>query len=190
MDDHFATLGQPRRPWLDADALKDAFHRQSATLHPDVPGTGDAARFAALNAAYTALREPVSRLRHLLELEAPATLSAGNAPPPELGDLFMELAGIRRRLDDFLARRNTATSPLSRALLAGEERGLAGEIGQVIGRLETAQAAALAELQALDAHWPEAHPDDLAALAVLYRRLSYLARWLAQTLEAQFALRS
>ena len=35
MTDHFATLGEPRRPWLDAEALKEKFHRLSGTVHPD-----------------------------------------------------------------------------------------------------------------------------------------------------------
>ncbi len=72
--DHFAELGQPRRPSLDADALKDHFHRLTAEHHPDI--AGDGGRFTTLNAAYTVLREPAARLRHLLELDAPAALAA------------------------------------------------------------------------------------------------------------------
>src|SRR5438046_1855915 len=104
MTDHFAILEQPRRPWLDPESLKDAFHRLSTMLHPDVRGTGDAARFAALNSAYSVLREPASRVRHLLELTAPAALAANPPPPIELGDLFVHLAALRRRFDEALAK--------------------------------------------------------------------------------------
>ena len=39
MTDHFAALAQPRRPWLDGDALKESFHR-AATLDPWVVTNG------------------------------------------------------------------------------------------------------------------------------------------------------
>ena len=58
--DHFAAFDFPRTPWVDADELKEKFHRLSAQRHPDAPGGSDAA-FAALNAAWQILREPASR---------------------------------------------------------------------------------------------------------------------------------
>ena len=186
MTDYFAILDQPRRPWLDADAVKAAFHRASAVLHPDVPGSGDAAQFAELNAAHSVLREPASRLRHLLELTAPDTLAAAAAPPGEFGDLFMQIAGVRQRLDGFLKRRQTATSALARALLTGEEAGLRQELEVVLGSLEGAESALLEEVQELDRDWEEGASAEM--LGSLYRRLSYLARWLAQTREAAFGL--
>ena len=76
MLDYFALLRTPRRPWLDADSIKQTFFTLSAELHPDRVHTADAAekhtaneRSAELNAAYQCLREPRERLRHLLELE-------------------------------------------------------------------------------------------------------------------------
>ena len=190
MTDHFAALGQPRRPWLEADALKDAFHRRSAALHPDVRGTGDGAQFAALNAAYSVLREPAARLRHLLELTAPAALAATAAPPLELGDLFMQIAGLRRRLTELLAQRHTATSPLTRALLAGGETTLRRELHAVLAQLEGAEATALEEVRALDSTWRETDAEAVAALTRRFHRLAYLTRWLAQTREALFTLGS
>jgi curved DNA-binding protein CbpA len=188
MIDHFSILGQPRRPWLDPEEVKDAFHRLGASLHPDVPGTGDAAQFTALNAAWSVLREPASRLRHLLELTAPEAL-AGAAPPPlELADLFMEIAGVRRRLDALLGKRKAATSPLTRALLASEEADLRREIQSTLGRLQAAEAASLAEVRVVDSAWNDPTPEAVAALVRSYHRLAYLARWLAQTRESLFAL--
>jgi curved DNA-binding protein CbpA len=188
MIDHFAILEQPRRLWLDADALKDAFHRLSATVHPDVAGTGDSAKFAALNGAYSVVREPASRMRHWLELTFPDAPTANPAPPPELGDLFMEIAGLRRRLDAHLAQRKAATSPLSRALLAGDEAALRRDLTAALERLEVAQSAALAELKSSDAAWQEAAPIPREALLGLSHRLAYLARWSTQLREALFAL--
>ena len=188
MTDHFATLGQPRRPWLDAEALKNAFHGRSASLHPDIPGTGDAAQFAALNAAYIVLRDHASRLRHLLELGAPAALAPASAPPVELSDLFMEIADTRRRLTEFLARRTAATSPLARALLAGEEAVLRREFNATLAQLELAEAGGLDEVRVLDSTWRETDAAAVAALTGCFHRLAYLGRWLAQSRESLFAL--
>lgn len=188
MHDHFTTLVQPRRPWLDAEALKAAFHRLSASLHPDVPGTGDAAQFAALNAAYAVLREPAARLRHLLELTAPELLAAGSSPPPALADLFMDIASVRRRLDEFLSKRTTATSPLTRALLAGDEAALRRDLTAIGAQLGAAEAAALEEVRLLDAAWHDPQTGAGEALTLLAHRLSYLARWRDQTREALFTL--
>ena len=190
MIDHFATLAQPRRPWLEAEALKDAFHRLSASLHPDVPGTGDGAQFTALNAAYSILRESAARLRHLLELTAPAALAATSAAPFELADLFMEIAGLRRRLDDLLSKRNAATSPLTRALLAAEESVLRRDLTTARERLEAAESASLDELRMVDSGWDKLSAEAGDSLPRLYQRLAYLARWLAQTREALFVLGS
>ncbi len=188
MTDHFAILHQPRRPWLDAGALKDAFHQRSAALHPDVSGTGDTAQFVALNGAYSVLREPGSRLRHLLELCAPAALADASAPPAELSDLFIQIAGARRRLGDLLARRTAANSPLSRALLAGEEAALRRDLHAVLAQLEATEANALAEVRVLDATWRETDAEAVNALTRHFHRLAYLARWLTQTREALFTL--
>jgi len=181
MTDHFALLGQERRPWLDAEAVKEAFHRRSAESHPDVPGSGDAGYFAELNAAYTVLRDPASRLRHLLELTSPEA-ATGQAPPPaELGDLFMRIGAMKRRLDALAAAQSAAGSPLARALLAGEEAAARRELSAVRDALDAALAAADAELRELDGRWAG---DETAELVHLYHRLAYLGRWQAQSREA------
>ena len=35
MTDHFALLDEPRRPWIDADLLKEKFLALSSRVHPD-----------------------------------------------------------------------------------------------------------------------------------------------------------
>ena len=135
MPDHFAILAQPRRPWLDPGALRESFQRAAAQHHPDAAGGGDA-QFAALNAAHTLLREPATRLRHLLELEAPDLLTRAAQIPPALADLFMQLAGHRRALETFRQKHSAAASPLARALLAAEKTAL-------LRALETALAHGL-----------------------------------------------
>jgi curved DNA-binding protein CbpA len=188
MPDHFAALDQPRRPWLDAAVLRECFHRSSAKLHPDVPGTGDAARFAALNAAYTVLRDPAARARHLLELEAPDLPAAATAPPPAFGDLFMRQAAIHQRLAAFRAKHASVSNPLARALLTDEEAALRHDAEAAQSALDTEHASALEDLRALDSRWSAGDETRFAQLADIQRRLTFLGKWRAQLREALFAL--
>ena len=188
MPDHFAALDQSRRPWLDAVGLKETFHRLSAMLHPDVPGSGDSARFVMLNAAYRILSDPAARARHLLELEAPDLLTAGAAPPPALGDLFMRQAAIHQRMAAFLARRSTAGTALSHALLAGEEAALRRDAEAAQSALEGACVSALEDLRMLDACWPAGEETRFAQLTDLQTRLAFLGKWRGQLIEALFSL--
>jgi len=183
MSDHFASLAQPRRPWLDPAALRESFHRAAAVAHPDAGG--DATAFAALNAAQTVLGEPASRLRHLLELEAPQLLARATPVPAELADLFMQLATVRRAAEDCRKKHAATASPLARALLAGEKVGVRATLAAAVARLAAAQEQALAELRALDAAWatPAWEP-----LADLQARLAFLAKWSGQLREDLFQL--
>src|SRR5947209_8387527 len=101
MLDYFALLNQPRRPWLDADLLQQTFLALSAEAHPDRVHNAEEAnksraqhRFTELNAAYNCLREPKTRLRHLLELEAGAKPADMQAIPPQLMNAFLEVSQL------------------------------------------------------------------------------------------------
>ena len=54
--DPFTVLGLPPRAGLSDDEVRAAWRRIAAATHPDRADGGDAARFAAAAAAYTALR--------------------------------------------------------------------------------------------------------------------------------------
>lgn len=189
MPDHFAVLAQPRRPWLDEEVLKERFHRASAAFHPDVEG-GGAEQFSAVNAAYSALRDPVSRLRHLLELEAPDQLARPQAIPSEFADFFMRLADLRGALDRFHKKEVTATSALARALLADERPGLQQRLGILQTELQEAHDRAMADLRALDAAWAAQSSEAAEQLAALHHRLAYLVKWRSQVSESLFKLQS
>jgi hypothetical protein len=188
MTDHFAALEQPRRPWIDPEALKDFFHRASAEWHPDVAGSGDAARFAAVTAAYSALRDPVGRLRHLLELEAPEQLSRPQSTPPEFADLFMRVAGFRQALDALVKKESAASNALTRALLANERMALWHRVIALRDELDTAYEATVTRLCALDAEWEARPADAMERLAGLQQRFAYLTKWRAQIGESLFKL--
>jgi hypothetical protein len=74
----FAALGLPARPDLSDEQVRAAWRAIATTTHPDLPGGGDPARYAAASAAYAVLRTRWGRT------EAYADLTA-EAPPPLLG---------------------------------------------------------------------------------------------------------
>lgn len=186
MSDHFLALAQPRRPWLASADLRESFQRAAARHHPDAGG--DAAHFAALNAAHTVLSAPATRLRHLIELAAPHLLHRPAPIPPGLADLFMQMAAARRARETFARKHAATASPLGRALLAAEKAGLVGELAAALARLATAHETALAELRALDAAWPAPTAAEWERLAVLQASFAFLEKWTAQLREDLFRL--
>jgi curved DNA-binding protein CbpA len=69
--DPFTVLGLPARPGLTDDEVRAAWRRIAAAAHPDRADGGDAARFAAAAAAYTALRTRFGRAEALADLAQP-----------------------------------------------------------------------------------------------------------------------
>src|SRR5262249_60987996 len=86
--------------------LERRFHDLNRRLHPDyfrLRSPEDQAisleASAAVNAAYRALRDPVSRVEYLLEREGMALGTAGQAKPPaDLFEEIMELQDTRMEL--------------------------------------------------------------------------------------------
>jgi curved DNA-binding protein CbpA len=106
MFDSFSVLGEPRRPWLDPEALKEKFHALSSEVHPDrVHGASEAERraanerYTALNAAYQCLREPRQRLAHLIELERGVRPGVIQTVPSDLMALFLEVGARLKEAD-------------------------------------------------------------------------------------------
>jgi molecular chaperone HscB len=93
-------LGLERRLGLDRPELERRFHALNRRLHPDyfrLRSPEEQAisleAAAAVNAAYRALRDPVSRVEYLLELEGLGLGLAGQAKPP--ADLFEEILELQ-----------------------------------------------------------------------------------------------
>ena len=117
--DHFQQLQEPRRPWIDVETLKERFLKLSNEVHPDRFHAAPEAerldatqRYATLNAAYTALKEPKDRLLHLLQLETGGAPKDIQRIPPGTMDLFVEVGQTCRDVDTFLQERTRATAPL------------------------------------------------------------------------------
>ena len=189
--DPFALLSLPRRPWLEPELVKDAYHRLSRELHPDAAGGGgDNDRFAVLNEAQATLTDPRRRLSSLLALEFADALSSAPAPvPAALGNLVFPTQGFLQTVDGFLVRKTAASGALARALLAREEWALREGTEKRLAELEALHAEALDDLRRFDAErWDARPPEAAAILRGLRDRLSYLGRWTDQFRERLFQL--
>ena len=182
MPDHFAVLAQPRRPWLDEAALKEAFHRATAQHHPDITG-GEGEKAAELNAAYAVLRDPALRLKHLLELAAPEALRNRPALAPELGAFFGKIAALHQAGTAYEKK-----NALARALAIDEGRELRAEVEVCLLALGESEAGALSELRGVDVRWEQHDPEAPALLAALQQHFAFLAKWQAQLREILFRL--
>ena len=189
--DYFALLGEERRPSLDPERIKDAFHRLSRTEHPDqTTAAGADADFARLNTAQATLRDPKARLRHLLELEYPhARLGGPSNVPAGLADRFVAVHGLLRETDALLAKKAGASSALAKALLAREELATREKVEAALDDFNALLTEAEGELGGFDARWTAARPHDAAdTLLGFYQRFAYLSRWTEQLRERLFQL--
>lgn len=192
MTDYFALLGQPRRPWLDAEALKQTFYARSNEVHPDrVHGGTESEKQSAnqrsseLNTAYACLREPRDRLRHLLELELGRKPSELQDIPESFASLFMEVAVVCQEADSFITRQAAITSPLLRAQSVTEVHEWIDRLMTFQRRIAEHQKELLAELRTLDTKWDEASSrnNQLRDLERICRWLGFFGRWHSQIQE-------
>jgi curved DNA-binding protein CbpA len=192
---HFELLDQPRRPWLDPDELKAKFLSLSGSCHPDRVHDASAAekqsaqdRYAALNAAYNALREPKDRIAHVLQLEQGSKPGDVQKIPSAAMDLFMKIGNTLREVDAFLNQRSQISSPLIRAQSFEKAMDYTDELNQLQQSLNKTRDDLHAELHAMNQAWevaPKYGTERTGALPLtrleeIYRALSFLARWTNQ----------
>jgi curved DNA-binding protein CbpA len=194
--DGFLLLQQPRRPWLDPEALKSRFLELSTPLHPDrfhqapdCEREEATRRYAALNAAYNQLREPKDRLLHLLELESGGRPKDIQRIPPGTMDLFVEVGQTCRDVDAFLAERAKITSPLARVQYFKTSLEWVERLNRLQQSILKTRDTILEELKSLNGAWeradslpPEARAGSLPLdrIEQLYRSASYIHRWTEQ----------
>lgn len=199
MTDHFALLDEPRRPWLDVEALKAKFHARSAAAHPDrLHSTSEEAKqaattqYAALNAAYQCLREPKDRLQHLLDLERGGRPIGIEQVPAETMTLFLQIGQQCRDADIFLAERAQVTAPMLKVQMFQRALDWTDRLQQQLTELNERRNALEATLQSMNTEWDAApKPGDPSRASTLpldrleqtYRALSFLSRWITQLQE-------
>jgi curved DNA-binding protein CbpA len=194
VSDYFALLNEPRRPWLEPDALKQKFFALAAEAHPDrVHSAGESEkagvtqRYAQLNAAYHCLAEPKLRLLHLLELELGAKPKDIKQIPAALADLFAEVANSCRNADGFLTEKSKATSPLVQVQLFKRGQDWVEKLNGLQIKLNQLREKVTDELKSLDVQWISADAasrrEILPKLEELYRLFGYFNRWNSQIQE-------
>ena len=160
MEDHFARLAIPRRPWLDVEELKQRFHDLSTEVHPD-QSKNDSVKskssleqeFAEVNAAHQCLSNTKTRVRHLIELELGKAPENVQSIPVEMTDWFMEIGAICRKVDAFLTQKEQQDSPMLQAALMGEGMAMHDEVAELHKKLQTELAKIDNSLKALNSDW-------------------------------------
>ncbi len=141
-----------------------------------------------MNAAYSCLAEPKSRLLHLIELERGTKPADIQQIPPALADLFAEVANTCRSADIFLAEKSKVTSPLLQVQLFERAQEGIEKLNLLQRKLNELRDQLNGELKSLDAAWIEKFKMDerlalLDKLEKLYRLFSYFNRWSNQIQE-------
>jgi molecular chaperone HscB len=138
MTDCFERLGLPRRFSIDAAALERAYLAGSRAVHPDYHAAGAGADLAvsleasaAVNEAYTTLRDPFSRADHLLGLLGGPTASEHKQMPPAF---LAEMLEAREQVEE--ARGDPAATDRLEAAFTARFGGLMDQVGQVFARLD------------------------------------------------------
>src|SRR5262245_30165698 len=98
MNDYFEVFDLPRKLQVDLDALQEKFYELSRRYHPDfhqLASPEDQAlsleRSALVNRAYRTLREPLSRLAHVIALEEGQEQALKPKPPMDLLEEMLEV---------------------------------------------------------------------------------------------------
>ena len=116
--DYFAFLGLPRRLEVDLQDLDRRFRDLSRKFHPDFYYNATPAerlasleRSSYLNDAYRALKQPVSRIEHLLSIEGlplgPGDQGHAKVPPGLLEEVF----ALNEELDEIRDARQSGAEP-------------------------------------------------------------------------------
>ena len=191
MNDAFALLGVARRPWLDAEVLKQRFLSSSGECHPDrlhnAPEAEKRAaqeRFTQLNQAYQSLLNPRERILHLAELELGHRAGEVQEIPSELMALFFEVGKSCRKADALIAEKMAETSPLLKVQMFARGEEQIEELQKVKREVALSRETLLAEIKSLDAGWETVDVAErnsrLGDLQMIAGLLNYSKKWDAQ----------
>jgi len=144
MHNHFELFGLSPSYGLDKEVLERSYRELQARVHPDrFAHAGDAERRASLqwttrvNEAFQTLKNPVSRARHLLELQGvDVAFETNTAMPPEF---LMQQMELREKLEE--AKDPSSLDGLRRELV-GTRKSLENEIAQEIDANKNYKGAA------------------------------------------------
>ncbi|MBA4187722.1 MAG: Fe-S protein assembly co-chaperone HscB [Planctomycetaceae bacterium] len=136
--DLFERLGLPRRFSVDAAELERAYLHLSRNVHPDYHLAGSDAALAesldasaAVNEAYSVLRDPFTRADYLLSLLGGPTATEHKQMP---GAFLAEMLEAREQIEE--ARGNSAAIAQLELVFLERSAGLMQQVGQLFTRFE------------------------------------------------------
>ena len=157
MQNHFDLFGLAPAFSIEGEALERSYRRIQSQVHPDrFAHAGDAERRASLqwttrvNEAYRALKDPVQRARHILELHGvDVAFETNTAMPP---DFLMQQMELRESLESAVDAKDPSRLDALRTDLRGARGELERQIAVAIdAKKDYAGAAGLVrKLQFLD----------------------------------------
>ena len=176
MTDYFTVFGLPRKLVVDASALQRRFYELSREHHPDFHQGAAAerqaealAQSAAVNRAYRALRDPLSRVEYLIALEEGREVREGATDKPKAPrELLLEMLEVQEALEEAKAE---GMGGEARERLRGER-----------ARLEARYAAEALAIVDRSAEWDRLVEEDGDRKALL--------EWFKQRLAARAYLRT
>jgi molecular chaperone HscB len=137
MQNHFQLFGLPCAFSLDKELLEKAYRDIQSGVHPDrFAAASDAERRASLqwttrvNEAYRALKDPVQRGKHLLELHGVDVAFETNTQMPT--EFLMQQLELREELESATGRKDTSRLDGLRANLRIHKKELEQEIADAI----------------------------------------------------------
>ncbi len=171
--DYFAFMGLPHRLNIEAAELERRFRALSRQFHPDFFYNATTAerrasleRSSYLNDAYRTLRDPVTRLQYILQIEGLAPQGPAEASRQAPPALLEEVFALNEELDEVRdARTAGAADDVWR-----------GRLDRARQPIETKRVAHEAQLQELSARWdtladrPAADAERRAVLQALGER--------------------
>jgi molecular chaperone HscB len=137
MQNHFELFGLAPAFALEPEALEKSYRGIQARVHPDrFAHAGEAERRASLqwttrvNEAYRALKDPVQRGKHILELHGVDVAFETNTQLPS--DFLMQQLELREELEAATAAKEASRLDRLRAELRSQKQALETEIGEAI----------------------------------------------------------
>jgi molecular chaperone HscB len=132
---------------LDAERLEDSYKELQTLVHPDrYAQAADAERRASMqwttrvNEAYSTLKDPVQRARHILELQGVDVGFETNTQMPT--DFLMQQLETREQLEEALQKKDSGFLDSLRNSLLEKRKNLEVQIGESIDARKDYGAAA------------------------------------------------
>ena len=116
--DYFSFLGLPRKLLIDPNDLERRFRELSRKFHPDyfynaspTERLASLERSSYLNDAYRALKNPVSRVEHLLAIEGLPSAKSEDGTAKVPPSLLEEVFALNEELDEIRELRESGADP-------------------------------------------------------------------------------